>query len=300
MTAQRIRRTVVVGIDGSESALRAVRWGAAEAGRRRIPLRLVTAFGWTADHDFGHPGLGKQFRDALVDVSRGQLAEAAAVAERTTSGIDIEQQLIVGYPIPVLAAEAQRAQLMVVGDSGLGRVEGMLVGSVAVGLATQASCPVVVVRGAEREPAAAVSRPVVVGIDGSPTSEAAIAFAYDAAAWRGVPLVAVHTWWDRVFDLEMAPELDWNAIEAAEGELLAERLAGWAEKYPEVPVERLVLRDRPAHCLLAQADRAQLVVVGSRGRGEFAGLVLGSVSNVLLHRASCPVAVIRPDAAETT
>lgn len=128
----------------------------------------------------------------------------------------------------------------------------------------------------------------------------AIAFAYAAAAARGVSLVAVHAWWDLAFDLATAPELDWDAIEATEHELLPERLAGWVEKYPDVPVERLTIRDRPAHSLLEHADRAQLVVVGSRGRGEFSGLVLGSVSNVLLHRASCPVAVVRPDAGGTT
>lgn len=294
MDAQHIRRTVVVGVDGSESALRAVRWGADEALRRRIPLRLVTASGWIVDQDFGHPGLGKQVRDVLLDRARGQLTQAAAVAGRAVSDIDIEQQLIVGHPLAVLGAEARRAQLMVIGDSGLGRMEGLLVGSVAVALAAHASCPVVVVRGAEREPA---SLPVVVGVDGSPTSEAAIAFAYDAAAARGVSLVAVHAWWDQVFDLATAPELDWDAIEITERELLSKRLAGWAEKYPDVPVERLITRDRPAHSLLEQADRAQLVVVGSRGRGEFSGLVLGSVSNVVLHRASCPVAVVRPDAA---
>jgi len=191
MTAHQIRRTVVVGVDGSESALRAVRWGAAKAGRRRVPLQLVTAFGWTDDQDFGHPGLGGQFRGILLDGARSRLAAAAAVAEREVPDIEVEQQLIVGYPTAVLGAETLRAQLVVIGDRGLGRVEGLLVGSVVVAVATHASCPVVVVRGAEREPSETASLPVVVGVDGSPTSEVAIAFAYEAAAVRGVPLMAV-------------------------------------------------------------------------------------------------------------
>jgi nucleotide-binding universal stress UspA family protein len=92
----------------------------------------------------------------------------------------------------------------------------------------------------------------------------------------------------------MAPLIDWAAVEAEEREVLAERLAGWCEKYPDVPVRRLVVRDRPARALVGESGRAQLVVVGSRGRGGLRGMVLGSVSQALLHHAHCPVAVVRP------
>ncbi len=146
-----------------------------------------------------------------------------------------------------------------------------------------------------------VSLPVVVGVDGSPTSEAAVGFAYEAAASRRVGLVAVHTWSDTVADPELAVLLDRQVIEDGERRVLAERLAGWGEKFPDVAVERVVTCDGPAHALLGRAAGAQLVVVGSRGRGEFAGLVLGSVSNALVHRAPCPVAVVRPaDAGRTS
>jgi nucleotide-binding universal stress UspA family protein len=90
----------------------------------------------------------------------------------------------------------------------------------------------------------------------------------------------------------MAPLVDWDAVQADEREVLAERLAGWSEKYPDVPVHRLVVRDRPAHALVDESGRAQLVVVGSRGRGGFTGLLMGSVSQALLHHAHCPVAVV--------
>ena len=297
MNAQHIRPTVAVGIDGSHSARRAVRWAAAEADRRRARLRLVTAFGWEADQVV-HPELVQRYRDILLDRARSRLREAAAAAEREVPDIELEQQLIVGHAIPVLSDEARRAQLVVIGDSGLGRVDGLLVGSVAVALAAHASCPVVVVRGTDQEPSATEALPVVVGGDESPTSEAAIAFAFEAAAARQVPLVAVHTWGGLVAEPALAPLLDWEAIEANERQLLSERLAGCAEKYPDVQVERLVTRGRPAHSLLEQAARAQLVVVGSRGRGGFSGLVLGSVSHAVLHRAPCPVAVVRPDTGE--
>jgi nucleotide-binding universal stress UspA family protein len=155
----------------------------------------------------------------------------------------------------------------------------------------------VVVRGEaeERDPAA----PVVVGVDGSPLSEAALAFAYEAAVMRKVPLVAVHTWWELILDPHVTSMIDWAALENEEREVLAERLAGWGEKYPDVQVERLVLRDHPGHVLVEQSKRAQLVVVGSRGRGGFTGLVLGSVSHAVLQRAHCPVAVVRPETGET-
>lgn len=294
MSTQQVRATVVVGVDGTESAQRAVRWGAAEASRRRVPLRLVTAFGWPSERYIGHQEIAKNYRGRLFDQVSGELAGAAAIAELAAPGIEIEQQLTVGYPIPVLVEEAERASLIAIGDRGAGRIEGALAGSVAVALATHAACPVVVVRESDEAPSGTASLPVVVGVDGSPTSEAAIAFAYESAAARNVPLVAVHTWLDRTFEPTLAPMLDWKAIETEERQVLSQRLAGWAEKYPDVEVEQLVTCDRPTATLLEQATAAQLVVVGSRGRGGFAGRVLGSVSNALVHRSPCPVAVVRP------
>lgn len=292
MDTQHGRRTVVVGVDGSDSALRAVRWGAAEAGRRRVSLRLVMAF---AAPPAGAPGhRGGRHREILLDAARGRLVEAAAVAEQEAAGLDVEQQFVVGSPIAVLAEEAGRAQVLVVGDRGLSRIEGLLAGSVAVALAARAPCPVVVVRGVGNErPGTA---PVVVGVDGSVTSDAAVAFAFEAASARHTGLVAVHSWLDMVFEPEIAAMLsDRDAMEAAERQLLSDRVAGWPEKYPDVNVVQFVIRDSPARGLLEQAAHAQLVVVGSRGHSDFTGWVLGSVSNALLHRSPCPVAVVRPD-----
>ena len=287
-------RTVLVGVDGSPSAMRAVRWGAAEAARRETPLRLVLAFAWPHEALRRPGGQEEMHRDALVTAARAQLDVAAAAAVRDEPGLDVQQQLIVGSPIPVLAQEARRAQLLVLGDRGLGQVEGLLVGSVAGALAPHASCPVVVVRGGDDPPA---SLPVVVGVDGH--SDAAIAFAFEAAAARRVSVVAVHSWWQPVFEPEMAGVLfDREAIQAEEERILAQRMAGWTEKYPGVFVERRVIADSPARGLLEQARAAQLVVVGSRGRGGLASLVLGSVGNVLLHRSPCPVAVVRPETAQ--
>ncbi len=197
-----MRPTVLVGVDGSAMAAKAVRWGATEARRHGIPLRLVTAIGANVDGDL--PGRHRSYQDAVQDHARGRLAYAVEEAQRVEPGIEIEQELVVGTPLSVLVAESRRARLVVIGDRGLSRIEGLMVGSVAVALATHASCPVVIVRGDERAPADLATLPVVVGIDASAAAEAAIAFAFDAAATRQVPLVAVHTWSDLAFNAAMA------------------------------------------------------------------------------------------------
>ena len=288
-------RNVVVGVDGSKSALRAVRWAADEAARRRAPLRLVTAFGWTDDVTVGLPGLGTRYRDILLDQSRRGLAKAVATAREEQPELELSHELRFGYPIGILAEESRQAQLLVVGDRGLNRVEGLLAGSVGVAMAAHSACPAVIVRGAEPiDP----TRPIVVGVDGSPVSEAAIAFAFQAAADRSTSLVAVHTWWDTYLDQSPAV-LFRDEEQVYAQEQLAQRLAGWSEKYPQVGVTRVVTRDRAAHELLERSREAQLVVVGSRGHGELAGLVLSSVSNALVHKAECPVAIVRPTSDES-
>jgi len=279
-------RPVVVGVDGSVSAYRAVEWAAGEAHRRGVGLRLVRAFSWTtADHPTGWVA---RYRDEMLDVSRRQVARAVRIAADTRPDVEAESQVAIGAPIEVLSSEARRAQLLVLGDRGLGEVAGLVLGSVAVSLAARGACPVVVVRG-ER---AGADGPVVVGVDGSPVSEAALAFAFDAAAARGVDLVAVHAWSPTAIDEELASLVEWDA--SAESAVLAERLAGWGQKYPQVEVRRTVVRDGAVRALVTASAGAQLVVVGSRGRGNAAGLLLGSVSHGVLHGAHCAVAVVRP------
>jgi nucleotide-binding universal stress UspA family protein len=196
----------------------------------------------------------------------------------------------IGAPIEVLGSEARRAQLLVLGDRGLGGLGGLVLGSVAVTLAARAACPVVIVRGDRAED----EGPVVVGIDGSPVSEAAVGFAFEAAAARGVELVAVHAWSATAIDDALAPLMDWDAVAVEEDALLAERLAGWGEKYPQVVVRRHVVRDSAVRALVDDSRGTQLVVVGSRGRGNASGLLLGSVSHGVLHGSHCPVAIVRP------
>ena len=297
MNAQHIRPTVVVGVDGSHSALRAVRWGAAEAGRRRARLRLVTAFGWEADQVV-HPELVQRYRDILLDRARSRLREAAAAAEREVPDIELEQQLVVGHAIPVLGDEARRAQLVVIGDSGLGRIDGLLVGSVAVALAAHASCPVVVVRGTEQEPSATAALPVVVGVDESPTSEAAIAFAFEAAAARRVPLVAVHTWGGLVAEPALAPLLDWEAIEAERAAAPVREAGRVCREIPRRP-GRATGHPRPSGAHPARAGRPRTTRRRRFPRSRrvlWPGPRIGQPCPAA--PSPCPVAVVRPDTGE--
>lgn len=293
MLSVSVRRSVVAGVDGSPQARRAARWAAAEAARREVPLRLVTAFPWVRDHAVGHPGEDANRREVLLGRARDGLVAAAGEAARIAPGVPVEQQVVIGSPIPVLAEEARRAHVLVVGDRGLGRLERVLVGSVAVALAAHGASPVVVVRGDGPEPGQRM--PVLVGVNGTETSETALAFAVEAAVAREVPLIAVHTWLDWPLDPVLAAPLGGDAVAEQQRQLLAEQLAGWSAKYPELEVELVVEPGRPARVLLERARRAQLVVVGSRGHTELTGLALGSVGNALVRRAPCPVAVVPPE-----
>ena len=294
MEVGRARLPVVVGVDGSGSAYRAVEWAAAEAVRRGAELRLVRAFSWTtSERPIRDGGRVAQYRDELLKIARGQVARAARIAADVRPQVETTTQVAIGAPIEVLGSEARRAQLLVLGDRGLGGLAGLLLGSVAVGLAAHAACPVVIVRG-DRAGTGNEESPVVVGIDDSSISDAALAFAFDAAAARGVGLVVVHAWSPTAIDDALAPVMDWDAATAEEDALLAERLAGWERKHPEVAVRRTVVRNGAVRSLVAASREAQLVVVGSRGRGNATGLLLGSVSHGVLHASHCPVAIVRP------
>ncbi|HVW40072.1 MAG TPA: universal stress protein [Amycolatopsis sp.] len=287
------RHPVVAGVDGSVWALDAVRWAAREATRRDASLHL---FHVCVLPPLGpHVAAGTELRitEALVEQGYGWLREAKAAARDAAGEVEIRTQLRVGAAAGALIAESAQAMMLVLGSHGLGGFAGMLVGSVARGVAAHGRCPVVVVRG-DQPPA---DGPVVVGVDSSTVCDAAIAFAFDEASLRGVPLVAVHTWLDESVGetWSVLPfDIDWDVVAAEERRLLAAKLTGWQEKYPGVEVRQEVVRGRPVPGLLAWAGGAQLIVVGARGRGALTGVGLGSTSQNLLHHSTCPVAVVHP------
>jgi nucleotide-binding universal stress UspA family protein len=290
---------VVVGYDGSERALLAVRWAAKEAATRRCGLAVVEAIGLSMAGPPLVPGMASvAIEDAaqervLHKQAEGRLAELATDVRRTWPDLEVRTRVESGRAAEVLVRCAGRAELVVIGSSGRSALPRILLGSTAAELLHTSDRPVVVVRPAATP---AETRRVVVGVDGSDLSKRAIEFGYDFADRHGCELVAVHAWSDLPMDaLEpvRAWDEDWQRIQQEGDRLLAESLGGHAEKYPDVAVRRVVGLGRPAHTLLEEAEGAALLVVGSHGRGTLGGMLLGSVSHAAVYHAPCPVAVVR-------
>jgi nucleotide-binding universal stress UspA family protein len=284
------RRHIIVGIDGSPAALAAARWAAAEAAARRLALTLVRV---QPDPTGRYPDreVGDAMRTALLAQGEKQLRDAAEAVR----GADPEVEQIVGEIVPTFVRLSAGAAMIVLGERGLGGFTGMLIGSIANAVVAGATCPVAVVR-TPRLGSPNTEGPVVVGVDGSPASEAAVAVAFEQASRRDHRLVAVHTW-DDVFvnpGLHFRVSFDTDALEEQEREVLAQRLAGWQEKYPDVVVTNVVTKGQPVRALLEYGEDAVLIVVGSRGLGGYEGMLLGSTSQALVHHAQCPVVVVRP------
>ncbi len=282
---------VVVGADGSACSLSAVRAAASEAVERGRSLRIVHAFIWPSLGVAVGPAVNGPSDMGVRDVAERVLAEAVIEAEKAAPGVHATTALVDGAAAPVLLGESRNAVLLVIGDRGLGGFGSLMLGSVALQTTAHAACPVVVVRGPER-----ATGPVVVGVDGSAGSESAVGFAIEEAAQRKTGLIAVHAWgaFDSGSQNDVLPLVyDRDALEGEERRVLSESVAGWAQQYPEVTVRQELVRGRPAAALIERSQNAQLVVTGARGRGGFAGLLLGSVSQTVLHHAGCPVALVR-------
>lgn len=292
-----IRNHVVVGTDGSDPATRAVRWAAREAALRHLPLRVVHGFVWPQLHTPLAPPAPAEIGSALRDTAEQLLTEAADAARSLDPGLQVETRLVDASGTAALLRAAGDAAVLVVGTRGLGGFSGLIVGSTAVQLAMYAPCPIVVVRDGDDSEPGTGERRIVVGVDASDHAAAALGFAFQEASLRGASLHAVHAWTEPVSTGpgDMLPLVyDVQKVEEEETRLLAEMLAGWCEKYPDVAVSREVVRGRADHTLIESSGHAQLLVVGARGVGGFRGLVFGSVSQAALHHAHCPVAVVRP------
>jgi nucleotide-binding universal stress UspA family protein len=286
---------VLVCVDGSTASDAAVAWGTREAIMRRLTITLMHAVapvvvGWPVGQLYaGMPEWQQDDAQHVMDQARKTLNASLGGAEPP----EIRTEVVYSGVVPALIDASGDAWMIVAGSQGLGAMGRLLLGSVTTGLVHYAHCPVAVIHARETETKTALdtNAPVLVGIDGSPASEAAIALAFDEASRRGVELRALHVW----SDVGVFPVLgmDWRDREREGHEVLAERLAGWQERYPDVRVERLLFCDKPSRWLLKESERAQLVVVGSRGRGGFPGMLLGSVSSAVAQSARVPVLVVR-------
>ncbi|WP_037312097.1 universal stress protein [Amycolatopsis orientalis] len=285
---------IVAGIDGSGSARAAAMWAATEARRRGLPLRLVHVYTVPAASMPGVTPSRETVRVGFENRGAEWLSEAREEVLARYPDLAVESAAREWSAVPALVQESLAATMLVLGSRGLGGFTGMLVGSTAVALAHHGHCPIVVARGEQ----ARETGPVVVGTDGSPSSAAALAFAFDEARLRGTGLTVVRTWSGMLDHGAIRPhflDVDPAEIEAAERKSVEEQVAPWREKQPDVPVRLVVRRGRPARILLDAGSEASLLVVGSRGRGGFEGMLLGSTSQALVTHSECPVAVIRPE-----
>ncbi|MEO7234266.1 MAG: universal stress protein [Lapillicoccus sp.] len=282
------RPPVVVGVDGSVSSHAALEWAVDEAGRRHLPLHLVSA--WISDYSAETTA---HLQRSVEDGCRADLESARAQVRTAAPDMEVETSLVNAQPASALIAASRTAQAVVVGSHGLGAVTQAFVGSTCMQLAAHASCPVVVVRKTARDTAGRV----VVGVDGSALSADATAYAFDQASRRGLGLTALHAWDASIYTSRLAMTVlveTWDELEVEQAIITSAAIARWRDTYPEVDVETRVVPGRPADVLAEASQHAELLVVGSRGRGGFRGLLLGSVSRSVMHRAACPVVVVRP------
>ncbi len=285
---------IIVAVDGSPTSKIAVEWAARDAGLRHAPLTLV--------HVLPNPVVGTWLTPPSVDAyatwreRRGReiLEESQHIVDGVLlelGPVAVERETFVGPVIPTLVDLSKDATMVVVGCRGETGLARQLMGSVSTGLAHHAHCAVAVVHDERAQDLATRGAPVLLGIDGSPASEQATAIAFEEASQRGVGLIALHSWAD--YGSFALPEGEWQDRLEIGRETLAERLAGWQERYPDVSVERQLVNGDPATHLVAASESAQLTVVGSHGRGGFAGMLLGSVSSAVVQTARTPVIVAR-------
>ncbi|MEU7872125.1 universal stress protein [Dactylosporangium sp. NPDC049140] len=290
--------SVVVGVDGSESSLDAVAWAAADASRRARPLHILHAFLWPATYApiTAPMPVSAPHEESARQAGEQTLAAAEARARTVAPGIRITTATQVQSSAPALLEASRHAGVLVVGSRGHGGFAGLLLGSVGVELAAHAECPVVIVRHEER-PAGPEAGRVVVGVDGSGDCDDALHFAFEQASYRGVGLTAVLVYeWPASTGPARGmwpPAADADAVREEHERALVESASGWAEKYPDVDFRPAVVSGRPGPALNNRSAGAELLVVGSRGRGAFTGMLLGSVSQTAIHYAGCPVAIVR-------
>lgn len=273
---------VIAGVDGSTASFGAARWAADEAVRLGRPLEIVRVV--------APPGpIGGDADEHRVAI------DIAAACRQWQPGLEITAAAWAGDPAAELCAHSRRAGLVVVASRGFGGFHSLVVGSVGTHLVAYAHCPVLVVHHGERwaGPESMLPRhqPVVVGVDGPASATEALGVAFDEAAHRGAPLVALRAWQRPSRGHGWSTGVD-GPHRAAARELAA-CVEPWLAKYPEVDVaQRVVEGTAPAALLTAGAD-ALLIVLGARGAGGFQELRLGAVAQQVLHHADVPVLVVR-------
>ncbi len=286
---------IVVGVDGSPSALAAVDWSAAAARRYGLPLELVHAYPVNYPVGMSDPGA---LPPPAQDWVPGFLEEARAEVARAWPDVDVSVLAVPATPASTLVSMSRTAALVVVGAHGRSTVSRIVLGSVSRHVTAHAHCPAVVVRGEQPDPAL----PVAVGIDDSPTAQAALAWAFHEASLRRASLTVFHAWEETTLTgygiWAPPPGLEEDLRQAAH-QLMAGAVRGWVEKYPDVAVHEIVERRHPLTAVVEHSRHAQLLVLGAHGRGAFRGMTIGSLPATVVHQSACPVVVVPPDTRES-
>ena len=292
MTTNAVKDAVVLGYDGTPRSDAALEWAARYAMTHGRPLLIAYAAGVPTAYD-SFSGIQENREDLRV---LGQQVLDAAVARihELAPGLTVHTHVALGNAHQVLLELAEGAHLLVVGSRGRGSFASLLLGSVSVDLSSHAPCPVVVVRPQkDRARFGPYLHHVVVGVDGTEASRGALDVGFALASTERKPLAVVHAWGATGVYADL---LTYEArLDAAEEHELsvAESIAGYAERYPDVHVTQHQEEEDPARALVMASEDADLLVLGSRGRGDAASVVFGSVSRYVVEHASCPVLVVR-------
>lgn len=281
-------KRIIVGYDRSVDARAAARWALDEAARTDALVEFFYAYEWPewapAASTIPAPAV---WPDGETDRAiKGGLHDAVTAAKQSHPGVRTEVSIVHASTALTLVERSADASLIVVGSRGHSAVAGLL-GSVSVAVSAHAHCPVIVVRGD-----AAPTQPVVVGVDDSPSAAVALSFAVEQATARGVPLRVIRAW-RPITGIWEDSALVTRTVTADERRPLDELVDGWRGKYPQLTMTVDAVVDHPANALALASTTAQLLVVGTRGRGALRGMLLGSVSQHLLHHSACTVAVVR-------
>ncbi|MEV7733137.1 universal stress protein [Streptomyces sp. NPDC088921] len=282
---------IVVGVDGSESALRAVDWAADEAALRGLPLRLVYASLWERyegsrpAEDLDRPSEEERVEDIV--------AAAARRAARRRADVKISTEVLPEEPEYALVRESRGAALLVTGTRGRGGLAGALLGSVSLTVAGHAHCPMIVVRGDQDDPAPPGKHGrVVVGVGDTPAAAETMRFAFEEARRRGAVLEAVRAWRCPAHETTDHPLLAGEPARLHEQHAVDALEAALKEAPDDVVVRRRTLEGHARTILVGASRDADLLIVGARRRPRHFGLQLGRVAHGVLHHSDCPVAVV--------
>lgn len=284
-----LNKLVVVGVDGSTDSLHALDWAADEAAKHGWPVRLVNAYQPVIA---ALPAVAVELPDATEE-SRHILEHARNWVLSAHPDLSVSIMSVEGPAPRALLGASTDAGMLVVGREGLGRFAELALGSVSLACASRSATPVAVIPAAWDPPEKPFGR-IVVGVDGSENCQAAVRYAFEAAAEREAALTAVFAWhqptkwpegWPLTSDDKPRVEADYDLI-------LAESIAGWREKFPDVAVTTVGESEHPAEAIARHAEHADLVVIGGRGHGTVTGMLLGSVARAILRHVDRPTIVV--------